>query len=144
MVKNFILIVSILFFAISNAQDRPSTPGNLPKSVDDRISFDRENDTTRYDKRPSVKLSEKTVYTDYKVISYKNDTTYIDTTLSINKNYKFNFLRKDDFELLAFHNQGQTFNNLGYTYEDVSLYPIMGARAMHLIIMMFQILIIIM
>ena len=59
-----------------------------------------------------VTLSAKTKYTDYKVFSFKKDTTYIDTTLTIQKEYKFNFLRKDNFELLGFHNQGQTFNNL--------------------------------
>ena len=57
-----------------------------------------------------IKLSAKTFYTDYKIFSYYNDTTYIDTTLNINKHYKFNFLRKDNFGLLPFHNIGQTFN----------------------------------
>jgi len=60
-----------------------------------------------------VKLDGKTSYKDYRVISFKKDTTYIDTTLTILKEYTYNFLRKDNFELLAFHNQGQTFNNLG-------------------------------
>ncbi len=77
----------------------------------------------------SVKLSGKTKYTDYKIISFKNDTTYVDTTLTIKKEYKFNFRRKDNFELLAFHNQGQTFNNLAYNFRDISLFPDIGFRA---------------
>ncbi len=78
-----------------------------------------------------IQLSGKTHYTDYKVISHTNDSTYIDTTLTIQKAYKFNYLRKDNFELLPFHNQGQTYNNLAYDYSEVSLFPEMGNRAMH-------------
>lgn len=77
----------------------------------------------------TVKLSGKTHYTDYKIISHKYDTTYVDTTLTIKKEYKFNFLRKDNFELLQFHNQGQTFNNLAYDYRAFQMYPDIGFRA---------------
>ena len=37
---------------------------------------------------------------DYKIISYGRDTTFVDTTLTIKKEYKYNYLRKDDFELM--------------------------------------------
>ena len=77
----------------------------------------------------NVQLSGKTKYTDYKIISSKNDTTIVDTTLTLKKHYKFNFLRKDNFELLPFHNQGQTFNNLGYSFKDISQFPDIGFRA---------------
>ncbi len=79
----------------------------------------------------NVTLSGKTKYTDYKIISHKRDTTVVDTTLTIKKYYKFNFLRKDDFELLPFHNQGQTFNNLAYDFSNQSLFPDIGFRAKH-------------
>ena len=78
-----------------------------------------------------VKLNGKTKYTDYKIISFKKDTSYIDTTLTILKEYKYNFLRKDNFELLAFHNQGQTFNSLGYDFTQQNLFPIIGMNAKH-------------
>ena len=78
-----------------------------------------------------VELSEKTTYKDYKIIPYLKDTVYVDTTLTIAKDYKFNFIRKDDFELLSFNNQGQTYNKLAYDFDDVSLYPELGARAKH-------------
>ncbi|MDE0534797.1 putative porin [Tenacibaculum sp. L6] len=77
----------------------------------------------------NVRLSGNTKYTDYKIISHKNDTTIIDTTLTLQKEYKFNFLRKDNFELLAFHNQGQTFNNLAYDFTNISQFPDIGFRA---------------
>lgn len=76
----------------------------------------------------TVKISGKTKYTDYKIISIKNDTTFVDTTLTIKKDYKFNYRRKDNFELLEFHNQGQTFTTLGYDFSDTSLSPDIGFR----------------
>lgn len=88
-------------------------------------------DSTTFKNEVQIKLSGKTKYTDYKIISVNNDTTVVDTTLTIAKDYKFNYLRKDNFELLAFANQGQTFNKLGYNFENNSLFPTIGARAKH-------------
>ncbi|MFY9241956.1 MAG: putative porin [Polaribacter sp.] len=76
-----------------------------------------------------VILSGKTKYTDYKVFSHNRDTTYIDTTLTIQKEYLFNYLRKDNFEFLEFHNQGQTLNNLGYSFNNLKQFPDLGFTA---------------
>ena len=97
-------------------------------NVGNRNGFNQSNDSIS-EGEINVQLSGKTKYTDYKIISYKNDTTIVDTTLTLKKHYKFNFLRKDNFELLAFHNQGQTFNNLGYDFKDISQFPDVGFRA---------------
>ncbi|SFN99736.1 Putative porin [Bizionia echini] len=67
----------------------------------------------------------------YLIISENNDTTYVDTTLTIQKEYKFNYLRRDNFELLPFSNVGQTYNSLSYTYKRDALMPLFGARARH-------------
>ncbi|MFT4831446.1 MAG: hypothetical protein ACI815_001094 [Psychroserpens sp.] len=79
------------------------------------------------------KGKEEPVFTikDYKIISYARDTTYLDTTISIQKEYKYNFLRKDDFELMPFSNIGQSYNSLGVTVKQNLLYPSLGARAKH-------------
>lgn len=66
---------------------------------------------------------------DYKIISYARDTTYLDTTLTIKKEYKYNYLRRDDFELMPFANVAQPYNALGVDLEQTSLYPALGARA---------------
>ncbi len=87
------------------------------------------NDSLNNSGEITVKLSGKTKYTDYKIFSHKRDTSYIDTTLTIQKDYKFNYLRTDNFELLAFHNQGQTFNNLGYDFSNLKLLPDIGFTA---------------
>lgn len=68
---------------------------------------------------------------DYLIISHTNDTTYVDTTLSIQKEYKFNYLRKDNFGLMPFSNLGQTYNRLTYNFKNTSLMPSFGARAKH-------------
>lgn len=65
---------------------------------------------------------------DYKIYNLQNDTTFVDTTLSIQTLYKFNYLRKDYFELLPFSNMGQTYNKLSFD-EDSSLFPEMGQRS---------------
>ena len=89
------------------------------------------NDTLNRGNQGSTKvnLDGETKWTDYKIISAFRDTTYIDTTLTIKKHYKFNFRRKDNFELLPFHNIGQTYNSLGYSFDKVSQQPDIGFRA---------------
>ncbi len=68
---------------------------------------------------------------DYLIISYKKDTTFVDTTLTIQKEYKYNYLRKDNFGRIPFANVGQTYNNLTYTNKYTNLMPLFGARARH-------------
>ena len=67
----------------------------------------------------------------YKIISHVNDTTYVDTSLTIKKNYKFNYLRKDNFGLLPFANLGQTYNSLSKDFVSNKSIPQFGARARH-------------
>ncbi|MCB0475582.1 MAG: putative porin [Flavobacteriaceae bacterium] len=115
----------IFFFltVLTQAQiiNRPIGSQNMPSP--------NERDSVINDRMLKIKLSGKTHYTDYKVISNTNDTTYIDTTLTLKKYYKFNFLRKDEFGLLPFSNMGQTYNALSYDFYEPSLFPDMGARA---------------
>lgn len=123
-----ILILFLLLTTLAHAQIPTKKPFNDLKGFE---NYQQRGDSTTFNKEQKISLSGKTKYTDYKIISYKNDSTYIDTTLSMQKDYLFNYLRRDNFELLPFHNQGQTFNQLGYDFSQVSLYPNMGARAKH-------------
>ncbi|MDR5591990.1 putative porin [Christiangramia sp. SM2212] len=68
---------------------------------------------------------------DYKIISVKNDTVHLDTTLTILKDYNFNYLRKDNFELLSFSNTGQPYNSLSLDRKYKNAFPEFGARAKH-------------
>jgi hypothetical protein len=67
----------------------------------------------------------------YRFVSLERDTTYIDTSLTIQKEYSHNYLRKDTFGLLAFPNEGQTYNTLQYSIASFSLYPEFGFKAKH-------------
>ena len=67
--------------------------------------------------RPEKKNKEKPPITLYKIISAKRDTTFLDTSLTIERYYKFNYLRKDNFELQQFSNVGQPYNDLSYDFD---------------------------
>ena len=88
---------------------------------------------TKYNSSDSIKnKNEKIATIDlYKVITIENDTTYIDTSLTIQKEYSHNYLRKDIFGLLPFANDGQTYNTLQYSLTDFSPYPEFGFKAKH-------------
>ncbi|MGB5553121.1 MAG: putative porin [Flavobacteriaceae bacterium] len=68
---------------------------------------------------------------DYKIITYARDTTFLDTTLTIQKEYAYNYLRRDAFELMPFANVGQPYNKLGVDFERINMYPGLGAKAKH-------------
>lgn len=97
-------------------------------NIDNTFNLNTKDSITRK-KEIKVELSGKTNYTDYKIISHQLDTTFIDTTLTIKKEYKYNFLRKDLFELQEFHNQGLPLNSLGYTFYNTNFLPDIGFRA---------------
>jgi len=67
----------------------------------------------------------------YKIYTLDKDTTYVDTTLTIQKEYAYNLLRKDNFGLIAFSNEGQTYNTLDYNLTSKSVFPNMGFTAKH-------------
>lgn len=85
---------------------------------------------TVFSQAPSPK-KEKPPIQAYKIISFDRDTTYVDTTLSIQKKYKFNYLRKDNFGLLQFSNVGETYNSLTYSFDRLNLKPLFAAQSHH-------------
>jgi hypothetical protein len=123
----FFLSILVLF-AVNNAFSqkfvKPTKMGSGFNSINNI-----QNDSLKSSSKVTVTLSGETVYTDYKVFSHKRDTTYIDTTLTLQKEYKFNYLRKDLFEFLEFHNQGQALNNLGYSFNNIYRFPDIGFSA---------------
>lgn len=81
-----------------------------------------------HSQEPEVKR-EKPPIELYKIISADRDTTFVDTSLSIYKKYKFNYLRRDNFDLLEFSNVGQTYNSLAYGFDELNLRPGFVARS---------------
>ncbi|WP_234969244.1 putative porin [Winogradskyella jejuensis] len=78
----------------------------------------------------SNKASVATIYA-YKIISKDSDTTYVDTTLTIKKEYKYNYLRKDNFNRIQFANTGQTYNSLSFDNSSRNIMPLFSAQARH-------------
>ena len=72
-----------------------------------------------------------TLSTDYYKIFYLDGTVETaDTSLNIYKDYKFNFLRNDSFDLISFANSGHTFNKLAYDFKSFNK-PNIGAKGKH-------------
>ena len=66
----------------------------------------------------------------YKIFYLDGRIENVDTTLNIYKDYKFNFLREDSFDLISFANSAHTYNKLAYNFKDFSK-PGIGARGKH-------------
>lgn len=67
----------------------------------------------------------------YRIISLERDTTYVDTSLHVRKEYKFNYLRKDNFGRLERANEGQPSNVLKFDPIVNTVFPEIGYRAKH-------------
>lgn len=67
----------------------------------------------------------------YRIITLERDTTYVDTSLNIKSEYKFNYLRRDNFGLMAFVNEGQPYNLLQYSLKSTSALPQFGHHGKH-------------
>ena len=68
----------------------------------------------------------KAAFNQYRIITLEKDTTYVDTSLNIKKEYEYNYLRKDIFGLLPFANEGQTYAVLDYGLKNFKSFPEIG------------------
>jgi|UniRef100_UPI00404A4FCF hypothetical protein len=104
----------------------------IPKAKVDQNQNLSDTSSVKNNKKSKKAIkNEKATIDLYKIISHKSDTTFVDTTLSIKKDYKFNYLRKDNFELISFSNLGQTYNTLSSNFQNSNTLPVLGARARH-------------
>lgn len=67
----------------------------------------------------------------YRIYSIERDTTFVDTSLTIQSEYKYNYLRKDTFGLLPFANEGQTYAVLNYGLNPPKALPQFGFKGKH-------------
>ena len=127
MKKNLIFIIILLIGSITFAQEENEEELNEVSPV-----FRTTREANQDGEQSKKKKVDKPPITDYKIIDIKeNDTTYVDTTLTIQKDYNFNYLRRDDFGLQPINNVGQTYNSLIKLEERDQLLPFFGARARH-------------
>lgn len=99
------LLAILLFSAAVCAQpaDRPTAPVQAPRATIDL----------------------------YRIISAQRDTTYVDTSLTIQSDYRFNYLHRDNFGLMPFPNEGQPYNVLQFSLNKFTAYPHSGRKAKH-------------
>lgn len=107
----FIIVPTLLFSQVNSGNG------------DNNNKYQRESDTLKAQKVATMDM--------YRFISLERDTTYLDTALTIKREYSFNYLRKDIFGLLPFSNEGQTYNTLQYSLTEFSPYPEFGFKAKH-------------
>jgi len=118
MFKQF--LVFIFFFAHFVLLSQSNDIDLKLKAQQEQEKLEKESENTK-----------DTLTTDYYKIYFLNDKVEtVDTSLNIYKDYKFNFLREDSFDLISFANSGHTYNKLSYDFKDFSK-PDIGARGKH-------------
>jgi len=122
----FLLCTSYYGFAQKTGIPQKVKPSNGNVMVNDSL---RPN-STRSTSNENIKNKDAKIE-QYLIISQKRDSVMVDTTLTVQKEYKFNYLRRDNFELMPFSNVGQSYNTLAYNFENTNLMPLFGAQARH-------------
>jgi hypothetical protein len=115
----------ILFFLFFIASSTLLFSQEKPKKTFDINSKYNSSDSIKKMKAPVATIDM------YRIITLDRDTTYVDTSMTIQKEYSHNTLRKDLFGLLPFANEGQTYNTLQYSLTDFSPLPEFGFKAKH-------------
>lgn len=115
--KSVFIVILVLFFNFSLTSAQNTRLQGAGSS--------RATDTLQNKKNKVAKVE------DYLIIGIERDTTYLDTTLSLKKDYKFNYLRKDNFGLIPFANIAQPYNKLTHDFKTNRSLPVFGARAKH-------------
>ncbi len=131
------LYILCIILCSSIALQAQKKEGKLPQKEGKELLLKKKDPNNRNSKSRNEKSTNTvqldTKASDYKIISIEKDTTFIDTTLSIKKEYQFNYLRKDYFELLPFSNSGSVFNVLGHDFSaEKNTFSLFGARAKHI------------
>ncbi|WP_027881145.1 putative porin [Mesoflavibacter zeaxanthinifaciens] len=127
MKKIIFSIILIMFTVFGFAQRKLGGKSDVSKEDQELMDSIGQGGEKKWKK---VKF-EDTEITQYLIITPERDSTYLDTTLSIKKEYKYNYLRRDDFGLMPFANVGQTYNSLTHNFSDNNLLPKFGANAKH-------------
>jgi len=94
MKKNIVFIMILLIGSITFAQE-----GNKKEIEDENITTQKSPQFTKKREPAGKEKKQKPPISDYKIIDIHNNITFVDTTLTIQKDYNFNYLRRDDFGL---------------------------------------------
>lgn len=122
----FLFFFSITFISNSQIRNVNGGLGGLPNRNSDA------NDTlVNLNKKSKRESLAKAPIDLYKIYTLHKDTTFVDTSLTIKSEYKYNLLRKDIFGLLPFSNEGHTYNTLQFGWFKKASFPNFGFTAKH-------------
>ncbi len=125
--NKYFLITVVFFYGLCLSAQ---TNDRVREEKRAQVINDTVNTSLRGNSNKNIKDNTATIDM-YQIISHRDEITYLDTTLSIKKLYKFNYLRKDNFNLIEFANMGQTYNTLVYDFDEINTIPLFGAQARH-------------
>jgi hypothetical protein len=114
----FILILLFVGFQFSYSQKDTTSVKSRPV-------------TNNFKKAVDIVENPKAKNEQYKIYNLEKDTTYVDTSLTIHSDYKYNYQRKDIFGLLPFANEGQTYTTLDFGVNKSNAYPNFGFNGKH-------------
>lgn len=112
-----LVVLTLMLISFSSLYGQTDRTNRRPPSPRDTLQGKKKNKVAKVE--------------EYLIINSERDTTYLDTTLTIQKDYKFNYLRRDNFGLIPFSNIGQTYNSLTHDFKSQRSVPLFGARAKH-------------
>ena len=122
---SFFVIIFVSSFSLICSQEHQTE--SKPVVVEEETTKQKTTTNTLKNilqiKQDTLDKSPKADIKKYISINIQGDSIYLDTTLTIKKHYKFNYLRKDNLELLKYSNIGQTYNNLTHRFDDLSFLP---------------------
>ncbi|MFP4846906.1 putative porin [Winogradskyella sp. PE311] len=121
--KSIIIILCLLISIQLTAQIE------IDKNINNNRLNSNEQDTSLVKRSKGFK--ELATIDMYLLFNFDKDTTAVDTTLTIRKDYKFNYLQKDNFGLMPFANIGQSYNTLSFNPSSNKTKPLFGSRARH-------------
>jgi len=122
------LVLPVLAFS----QVKPKKDKLKPAASERKVVGDKTEEADRPDDDKSKAAADTIATIDmYKIVTLERDTIVADTALTIKKEYEVNYLRRDNFGLLPFPNDGHVYNVLDYGLNKFDPFPNMGFRAKH-------------
>ncbi|MDB9712505.1 putative porin, partial [Flavobacteriaceae bacterium] len=128
---SLLLVFSLSVNLFSQNVDKPNMSlRELKQNFDITQLSDSLIDSFNIEKSTKILKNLDAKIEDYSIVNHRNDSIKVDTSLTIEKYYKLNYLRDDNFELIEFSNTGHTYNTLSFGKKN-GLFPQMGSNAKH-------------
>jgi len=125
MLKKVIVLLLFITPFLSFSQVRKNIKQGVVTTANDSV---KQKKSGKEIKKPADTIATIDMY---QIITLQKDTTLVDTSLNIRKEYRVNYLRKDNFGLLPFSNEGQTYNKLDFGLTQFNPFPEFGFTAKH-------------